>query len=178
MKVTEDGNETGTPSQLQLEQYARTLGFHLRLLGALIPEMTKFASNGPEILTNACLDSFLTHARLLIEFVEGRQPERTPPTHHKNDLQPKTFGLPDWSIGVSLDRYLELIDQRHSHLTLVRAKDSVGWHWPVDQMANRIIAAYEDFADRLRDDGFAECADLISAGAREALTSMKQASLG
>jgi hypothetical protein len=175
--MSEDSFQPNSVSE-QLERFAGTLHNHLKMLGELIPWMKWFDTNGPVILRNACLESYLTHARLLIEFIAGRPNEKnwTKRRHNSRDLQPETFGLSEWAINVPnyFDVYLDLMDKHLSHLSLERVTSSDARTWAVDRIANPLLAEYGNFADRLRGEGNSRCADTISSGVSEAVSLMNR----
>jgi|GEM_PF-2745443 len=176
--MSEGVSKPGSISEQRAEQFAGTLHYHLKMVGELIPWMTHFDSNGPAILKNACLESFLTHVRLLIEFIAGR-PDGKDSLHRKRstrDLQPKTLGLSNWGITVPnyFDAQLDLMDKHLSHLSLERVSSSSGRLWAVEQIANPLLAEYGNLADQLRAQGNKRCADPISSGVSEAVVLMKR----
>lgn len=176
--MSEDSFQTNEVSAQQLEKFAGTLNYHLKMLGELIPWMTWFKTNGPAILRNACLESYLTHARLLIEFIAGRRSDNDLMKRRRNarDLQPKSFGLSDWTINTPnyFDGYLDLMDKHLSHLSLERVTSSSTRSWAVDLIANPLLAEYGNFADRLRREGNIQYAETIRAGVNEALLLMNR----
>lgn len=179
--MSEDTVQPNPVSQERLDQFAGTLHYHLKMLGALIPWMIFLNSNGPTTLSNACLESYLTHARLLIEFIAGR-PDRNDPMNpikrNRNpaDLQPKTFALSEWVITVPnyFDAQLKLMDKHLSHLSLERAGNKTGRKWAVDRIASPLLAEYGNFADLLRARGNIRCAVPISTGVSEAVVLMNK----
>ena len=138
------------------------------MLGELIPFMVQFDANGPAILANACLESFLTHARLLIEFIAGRKNKNNPTCrkYFHGDFQPKTLGVADWKLTVPnyFDGYLDLIDKHVAHLSLERAKGGGKRSWAFEKMAKSLLFEYGIFADRLVAEGKPEYAIPIKTG--------------
>ena len=173
-----EGNLQPHSKPERAEQFAGTLSYHLKMLGELIPWIVWFDSNGPATLKNACLESFLTHARLLIEFIAGRPggKDSVRRKRHKGDLHPETFGLSDWVLAdpKCFDVQLDLIDKHLSHLSLERASSGGGQLWSVHQIADRLLAEYGNFADRVRAEGNPRCADPINAGVSEAVILMSK----
>ncbi len=149
------------------ERLSGSLYCHLRMLGELVPYMVEFDKDGPTILANACLESFLTHARLLIEFIAGRK-KGNPMLRKYSDLdfQPSTLGLVDWKLTVPnyFDGYLDLIDKHVAHLSRERVRSDGARWWAFDQMAKGLLFEYERFADCLVTEGTPQYAIPIKTG--------------
>jgi hypothetical protein len=160
----------------RLQQFANALNFHLKMLGELVPWMIWFDQNGSATMTNACLESFLTHTRLLIEFIAGRKDVKNVSnrTRNKRDLQPESFGLTHWHLSspTIFDGYLKRIDEHLSHLSLERVNNPNAQIWPVELIANRLLTEYGTFADRLSAEGSEQLSQTIRAGVIEALILM------
>jgi hypothetical protein len=122
--------------------------------------------------------SFLTHARLLIEFIAGRPDAGDPNIRKRNvrDITPAMFGLPNWSPNVFnyFDAQLELMDKYLAHLSKDRGRLTTARLWAVDRIANPLLAEFANFADALRASGNTKCAAAISSGVSEALNLMKK----
>jgi hypothetical protein len=128
------------------------------------------------VVKNACLESFLTHARLLIEFIAGRPIKVSPLRRRRNkaDFQPATLGFPEWELlaPTQFDVYLDLMDKHLSHLSLERAEAAGGQLWPIDRIANPLLREFGNFADRLGDKGNSASAIPIKTGVSEAVALM------
>lgn len=148
------------------------------MLGELIPFMVQFDTNGPAVVANACLESFLTHARLLIEFIAGRAISSDPTRrkHSPKDLQPETLGLADWKLAVPnyFDGYLDLIDRHVAHLSLERVRGGGKRLWAFERMAKSLLFEYGILADRLVVEGKPEYAIPIQSGISRAGAAMAQ----
>jgi hypothetical protein len=172
-------DESPPPSDTEdAEQLLGALNYHLGMLGELIPFMVQFDTNGPAIVANACLESFLTHARLLIEFIAGREKDGNP-TRRKyspKDFQPKTLGVTDWKLAVPnyFDGYLDLIDKHVAHLSLERVRGGGKRSWAFERMAKSLLFEYGIFADRLVAEGKPEYAVPIKTGISRAEAIMAQ----
>jgi hypothetical protein len=165
-------DQSSPPSQNEdAERLLGSLNYHLRMLGELIPFMVQFDADGPSILANACLESFLTHARLLIEFIAGRQ-GRNPlsRTHSRLDFQPTALGLVDWKLTVPtyFDGYLDLIDKHVAHLSRERVKGAGARWWAFEKMAKSLFFEYGILADRLVVEGMPQYAIPIKTGISQA----------
>lgn len=161
-------DESPPPSDNEdAERLVASLNYHLGMLGELIPFMLQFDANGPAILANACLESFLTHARLLIEFIAGRQ-DRNPMSrkHSLFDFQPTALGLVDWKLTMPtyFDGYLDLIDKHVAHLSRDRVKGGGARWWAFEKMANSLLFEYGILADRLVAEGTPQYAIPIKTG--------------
>jgi hypothetical protein len=169
-------DEHSQPEQGQAAQLSGALHYHLVMLGELFPWTQWFDTNGPASLKNACLESYLTHARLLIEFIAGRPTKESPLRRRRNkaDFQPASLGFPEWELSspTQFDMYLDLMDKHLSHLSLERAKAGGGQLWPIDRIANPLLREYGNFADQLGAKGNSQCAIPIKTGVAESVALM------
>lgn len=161
-------DESPPPSDIaDAERLVGSLNYHLGMLGELIPFMVQFDANGPAILANACLESFLTHARLLIEFIAGRK-GRNPMSrkHSPCDFQPTALGLLDWKLSMPayFDGYLDLIDKHVAHLSCERVKGGGARWWAFEKIAKSLLFEYGILADRLIAEGTPQYAIPIKTG--------------
>jgi hypothetical protein len=94
---------------------ALQIDYELDMLAALPAHVIAFDRDGPAELKNACLESALLHARILIEFLGGR---------NRNDLRDIRWddycGSPFFPKG-RFASWLDVIDPYLAHLSLSRA---------------------------------------------------------
>lgn len=102
------------------------IDYELSTLVELPRWVDHFANVGPAILQNACLESALTHARLLIEFLVGRPGRHGIRRRSNQDIQPDDF-LPGWQLPdpTSFDDRLRSIDRHLAHLSKNRANGEI-----------------------------------------------------
>jgi hypothetical protein len=127
-------------------------------------------------MRNACLESFLTDARLLIEFLAGRPDgsNSNKRRRNKHDFQPESLGHAQWQLSSPriFDGYLERIEKHLSHRSLERVNSPDPQTWPVEQIATRLLAEYGNFADLLCEEGEEQCSSAIRSGVIEGLAIM------
>jgi hypothetical protein len=149
------------------------INYHLKMMSALVPWIVQLNVDGPQILRNACLESFLTHVRLLIEFANGRPHSSSGLNRKRNsrDETPSVFGLQDWTTSPPLlfDEYLKKIDARMAHLSSARIDDLNGSQWAVEAMASGLLTAYANLVDAIERTGQTESARLLRRGIEQSL---------
>jgi len=129
----------------ELERCATHLNYEISMLVKLPAWVARFDREGPAILRVACLEALLVHARVLIEFLVGRQRPAT-------DITPSTFHWEPGDTG-DLGSYLPRIDKHLAHLTRERASLATSPPWPVDEMVAQIVGALRPFVTSLNDAG-------------------------
>ena len=105
--------------------YVQYVIYEIQMLTQLPPWIEKFDVEGPAVLKNACLESYLLHARTIIEFLMGRPGKSGRRRRHRDDVRVKMFcdwAAPDES---AFDSVLREIDRHLSHLSKHRA-DATG----------------------------------------------------
>jgi hypothetical protein len=162
-----DDESPPTSDNEDAERLLGSLNYHLGMLGELVPFMVKFDANGPAIVANACLESFLTHARLLIEFIAGRKSsDPVSRKHSAFDFQPSALGLVNWTLTVPtyFDGYLDRIDKHVAHLSRERVQGGGARWWAFEKMARSLLFEYGILADRLVTEGTPQYAIPIKTG--------------
>jgi hypothetical protein len=123
------------------------------MTAGLVPWMIKLRDEGPNVMRNACLESFLTHTRLLIEFLCGRPIPNELERRKRNsrDVTPRDLGLGSWCSqpATQFDGYLVRIDQFLAHLTNSRIDNPAAQQWPVERITVTLFAAFGTLADDL-----------------------------
>lgn len=148
------------------------LTYHIELMAGLVPWMVTLKDSRPNILRHACLESFLTHFRLLVEFIDGRPARATMNRkRYPKDAQPLDLGLVAWTCQPpqQFDIYLQRIDRYQAHLTNFRIDTPTPQAWPVETMTRSLITAYANLADALARNELAMFADDLRVGIEQAL---------
>ena len=102
------------------------LYYEIWMLNQILPELS--VPNTNQAVLNACLESFLIHARNLIRFLEGDTNSRD----NKDDLTCARFsnanGIKTAKIPVMLPQKLkEKINKHLSHLTVISTEEKLDW---------------------------------------------------
>ena len=105
--------------------------------------------NGPLILKQACLEAFLVHARLLIEFLVGRRTRTGGRTRKASDIAPTDF-VQTWEpvVPENFDPWLDLADKHLSHLSRARSSQLDGVDWNTIEIAGSILDLFDSFVDQ------------------------------
>jgi hypothetical protein len=131
------------------ENAAPNVCFQIRILATTYAWTIQFDREGNVVLCNACLESTLVHARLLIEFLAGRRRRDGQGRRWKSsDVKPSDF-VKDWNPKTfhPLDGYLERIDKYAAHLSIERAELVTPQTWALERMVDSILSEFGSFVD-------------------------------
>jgi hypothetical protein len=127
------------------EAAATHVGYEIKMLAAAYAWTVRFDHEGPAVLRNACLESTMVHARLLIEFLAGR-PRRGARYWSSQDISPRDF-VTGWSPGNRLDGYLEIADKHVVHLSRDRAVRETPQTYALTRIVDSILSEFGAFTD-------------------------------
>jgi len=120
------------------------LNYELTTMAELPRWVDHFVLTGAAIVHHACLEATMIHARLLIEFLAGRE------HRDSRDVQPSDF-LPGWEHPDPslLRRHLKMIDPYLAHLSKARSDDTTAPAGFLTNLVDDVMAGMALFVEAL-----------------------------